>query len=82
MVAPLSRRSTMLRTDSAYGLAVLLSEIAEKMSVYTFSDSCIRIPPPVASLFATPWRAASGTEEPVPELHSIPCASSTTASSS
>jgi hypothetical protein len=36
----------MPRTDSAYGLAVLLSEIAEKMSVYTFSDSCIRIPPP------------------------------------
>jgi hypothetical protein len=44
MVAPLSGRSTMLRTDAAYGLAVLLSEIAEKVSIYTFSDSCVRIP--------------------------------------
>ena len=39
MVAPLSRRSEMLRTDAAYGLAVLLREIAEKVSVYTFSDA-------------------------------------------
>src|SRR5262249_45164559 len=45
MVAPLSRRSTMLRTDAAYGLAVLLSEIAEKVSVYTFSNACVRIAP-------------------------------------
>jgi hypothetical protein len=45
MVAPLSGRSTMLRTDAAYGLAVLLSEIAEKVSLYTFSDACVRIPP-------------------------------------
>jgi 60 kDa SS-A/Ro ribonucleoprotein len=29
MVAPLSRRSEMLRTDAAYGLAVLLREVAE-----------------------------------------------------
>ncbi len=45
MVAPLSARSTMLRTDAAYGLAVLLSEIAEKVSIYTFSDTAVRIPP-------------------------------------
>jgi len=44
MVAPLSRRSEMLRTDAAYGLAVLLREIAEKVSVYTFSDSTKLIP--------------------------------------
>jgi hypothetical protein len=44
MVAPLSRRSEMLRTDAAYGLAVLLREIAEKVSVYTFSDDTKRIP--------------------------------------
>jgi 60 kDa SS-A/Ro ribonucleoprotein len=44
MVAPLSRRSEMLRTDAAYGLAVLLREIAEKVSVYTFSDETKRIP--------------------------------------
>jgi len=35
----LSHRSEMLRTDAAYGLAVLLREVAEKVAVYTFSDS-------------------------------------------
>jgi 60 kDa SS-A/Ro ribonucleoprotein len=45
MVAPLSRRSQMLRTDAAYGLALLLREIAEKVVVYTFSNSAKRIPP-------------------------------------
>ena len=45
MVAPLSRRSQMLRTDAAYGLAVLLREIAEKATVYTFSNVAKRIPP-------------------------------------
>jgi hypothetical protein len=45
MVAPLSRRSQMLRTDAAYGLAVLVREIAEKVSVYTFSNSVKHIPP-------------------------------------
>lgn len=45
MVAPLSGSSTMLRTDAAYGLAVLLSEIAEKVSVYTFSNDCVKVPP-------------------------------------
>jgi hypothetical protein len=43
MVAPLSQRSEMLRTDAAYGLAVLLREVAEKVSVYTFSDGVKRI---------------------------------------
>jgi hypothetical protein len=45
MVAPLSRRSQMLRTDAAYGLAVLLREIAEKVTIYTFSNVAKRIPP-------------------------------------
>jgi len=45
MVAPLSRRSQMLRTDAAYGLAVLLREVAEKATVYTFSNTAKRIPP-------------------------------------
>jgi hypothetical protein len=45
MVAPLSCRSQMLRTDAAYGLAVLLREIAEKATVYTFSNVAKRIPP-------------------------------------
>jgi len=45
MVAPLSRRSEMLRTDAAYGLAVLLREIAEKVTIYTFSNAAKRVPP-------------------------------------
>jgi 60 kDa SS-A/Ro ribonucleoprotein len=45
MVAPLSHRSQMFRTDAAYGLAVLLREIAEKATVYTFSNVAKRIPP-------------------------------------
>jgi len=44
MVAPLSKRSEMLRTDAAYGLAVLLREIGEDVSVYSFSDELKRIP--------------------------------------
>jgi hypothetical protein len=38
MEAPLSSRSEMRRTDAAYGLAILLREIAEKATIYTFSD--------------------------------------------
>jgi hypothetical protein len=45
MVAPLSRRSEMLRTDAAYGLAVLLREICEKVNVYTFSQEAKLIVP-------------------------------------
>ncbi len=45
MVAPLSRRSEMLRTDAAYGLAVLLREIAESVSIYTFSNVAKLVPP-------------------------------------
>jgi 60 kDa SS-A/Ro ribonucleoprotein len=44
MTAALSGRSEMLRTDAAYGLAVLLREIAEEVSVYTFSDTLKRVP--------------------------------------
>ena len=44
MVAPLSRKSEMLRTDAAYGLAVLLREVAEKVVVYTFSDGAKLVP--------------------------------------
>ncbi len=45
MEAPLSRRSEMKRTDAAYGLAVLLREIAEQVAIYSFSDTVKRIPP-------------------------------------
>jgi 60 kDa SS-A/Ro ribonucleoprotein len=44
MVAPLSHRSEMYRTDAAYGLAILLREIAEKVSIYTFSDTLKQVP--------------------------------------
>src|SRR5437764_10640304 len=44
MDAPLSRRAEMRRNDAAYGLAVLLREIAEKLSIYSFSDDLVRVP--------------------------------------
>lgn len=40
----LSHRSEMRRTDAAYGLAILLREIAEKVSIFTFSDKTARVP--------------------------------------
>lgn len=45
MTAALSRRSEMLRTDAAYGLAVLLREICENVAVFTFSDDLAEVPP-------------------------------------
>jgi 60 kDa SS-A/Ro ribonucleoprotein len=44
MTAPLSRRSEMQRTDAAYGLAVLLREIGEKVAVFSFSDNLVAVP--------------------------------------
>src|SRR5437667_10654690 len=44
MTAPLSSRSEMQRTDVAYGLAVLLREISEKVAVYSFSDELLEVP--------------------------------------
>ena len=44
MDAPLSRRSEMRRNDAAYGLAVLLREIAKEVSVYSFSDDLVLVP--------------------------------------
>jgi 60 kDa SS-A/Ro ribonucleoprotein len=44
MTAPLSRRWEMQRTDAAYGLAVLLREIGEKVAVYSFSDELVEVP--------------------------------------
>jgi TROVE domain-containing protein len=40
----LSHRSEMNRTDAAYGLAILLREIAEKVTIYTFSNTAMRVP--------------------------------------
>ncbi|HEV3039478.1 MAG TPA: TROVE domain-containing protein [Candidatus Angelobacter sp.] len=44
MDALLSGRSEMRRNDAAYGLAVLLREIAEKVSIYSFSDRLVPVP--------------------------------------
>jgi TROVE domain len=44
MTAPLSRRSEMQRTDAAYGLAVLLREIGEKVAVFSFSEKLVEVP--------------------------------------
>ena len=44
MIAPLSRRSEMNRVDAAYGLAILLREIAEKVSIFTFSNAAKFVP--------------------------------------
>jgi 60 kDa SS-A/Ro ribonucleoprotein len=45
MVCQLSRKSEMLRTDAAYGLAVLLREVCERVAVYTFSDEAKLVAP-------------------------------------
>ncbi|MGB6385974.1 MAG: TROVE domain-containing protein [Terriglobales bacterium] len=44
MNAPLSHRSEMQRADAAYGLAVLIREICEKVTVYSFSDRVVKVP--------------------------------------
>jgi 60 kDa SS-A/Ro ribonucleoprotein len=44
MNVPLSRRSQMQRTDAAYGLAVLLREVGEKVGVFSFSDDLVEVP--------------------------------------
>lgn len=43
MTAKLSQRSEMLRTDAAFGLAILLREICEEVAVYSFSDDLKRV---------------------------------------
>jgi len=40
----LSKRSEMKRTDAAYGLAVLLREIGERVSVFSFSNHLVEVP--------------------------------------
>jgi 60 kDa SS-A/Ro ribonucleoprotein len=45
MTSALSRQSEMLRTDAAYGVAILLREICEKASIFTFSNDLVEVPP-------------------------------------
>jgi 60 kDa SS-A/Ro ribonucleoprotein len=44
MNTPLSKRSEMNRTDAAYGLAILLREIAGKVTIFTFSETARWVP--------------------------------------
>ena len=44
MESPISSRSEMRRTDAAYGLAILLREIAETVTMFTFSNGAVRVP--------------------------------------
>ena len=44
METTISSRSEMRRTDAAYGLAILLREIAEKATIYTFSNQAKLVP--------------------------------------
>ena len=44
MEVTLSHRSEMRRTDAAYGLAILLREIAEKVTIFTFSNDARLVP--------------------------------------
>jgi 60 kDa SS-A/Ro ribonucleoprotein len=44
MISALSAKSQMLRTDAAYGLAVLLREVCAEVSAYTFSSALVRVP--------------------------------------
>ena len=44
MTGSLSQRSEMQRTDAAYGLAVLLREVGEKVAVFSFSDKLVEVP--------------------------------------
>jgi Mg-chelatase subunit ChlD len=44
MESAISGRSEIHRTDAAYGLAILLREIAEKVTIYTFSEKAVLVP--------------------------------------
>ena len=44
MESSISGRSEMQRSDAAYGLAILLREIAEKLTIYTFSEAAKLVP--------------------------------------
>jgi len=45
MDAPIAREGESSRIDAAAGLAILLREKAEGVSIATFSDACVAIPP-------------------------------------
>ena len=63
MEAAISHRSDMRRTDAAYGLAILLREIAEKVTVYTFSNEAKLVAARREWRCAMRWTRASCTAE-------------------
>lgn len=44
MDSALSTKSDMLRLDAAYGLAILIRELAQDAAIYSFSDNVVDIP--------------------------------------
>jgi hypothetical protein len=44
MEVALSRKSDMRRNDAAYGLAILLREVAERVTIYSFSNHAQMVP--------------------------------------
>jgi hypothetical protein len=44
MESPVARQSEMRRADAAYGLAILLREVAEKVTIYSFSENARLVP--------------------------------------
>ena len=44
MESPIARQSEMRRADAACGLAILLREIAERVTIYTFSETARLVP--------------------------------------
>ena len=64
MESPLSARSEMRRTDAAYGLAILLREIAEKVTIFTFSDRASGWLHAAEWRCAMRWKRANLTREP------------------
>lgn len=45
MSSPISQKSDMQRLDAANGLAILAREICSEVSVYSFSDKTVAVPP-------------------------------------
>jgi uncharacterized protein with von Willebrand factor type A (vWA) domain len=44
MESPVARQSEMRRADAACGLAILLREVAEKVTIYSFSENARLVP--------------------------------------
>ncbi len=45
MIYPLSAQSEMTRLEAACGLAILAREVCEKVEIFTFSNTLVKVPP-------------------------------------